>query len=125
MAQAARDAGGMAWYDDSRKAKSAKMNAYEELRKAIMKATDGDNSRGVTKTEFKHALTHMADPLTNKEAADLFNDITNGGFGKITTAKLDGYLDKTAVSKAIHMFKDYKGKDRYLDQAELYKLLTD
>ena len=101
------------------------MNAYEELRKAIMKATDGDNSRGVTKAEFCEAMQGMADPLSHKEAAHLFNEITNGGFGKITTAKLDGYLDKTAVSKAIHLFKDYKGKDRYLDEKELCHLLTD
>ena len=89
-----------------------------------MKATDGDGSRGVTRAEFIDAMTHMAEPINAKDAKALFNDITNGGYGKMTTAKLDGYLDKTAVSKAIHMFKEYKGKDRYLDEGELVALLT-
>lgn len=88
------------------------MDAFEELRKIILKATDGDNSGGVTKKEFCAAMTTMSQPLTEKEAAALFKDITDGGYGKITTMKLDKYLNSEAVRKANNMFKEYAGKDR-------------
>ena len=48
-------------------------------------------------------------------ARRLFERVTNGGFGAITMAKLDGYLDKTAVSYAIKRYKKMRGNDRYID----------
>jgi Ca2+-binding EF-hand superfamily protein len=95
MANELRAAGGkgMTWYNDSRSAKKSKMNAFEELRKIILKATDGNNSGGTTKKEFIEAMTTMSEPLNAHEAAALFKDITDGGYGKITTMKLDKYLD--------------------------------
>jgi len=81
---------------------------------------DEDHSRGITKHEMKSVLMKGNanwDPMTEHEVNALYKAITNG-YGKVTFAKLDGYLSNASVKKAITMFKGAAGKDRHLSNDE-------
>jgi len=98
---------------------------YESLRKSIMTSFDANKSGKIGKKEFVQAAALMSPPMSKEAALRLFNEITNGGFGTITTAKLDGYLDKTAVTAAIKKYKKMKGKDRYINPKEFVAYMED
>eukprot|EP00466_Bigelowiella_natans_P011246 jgi/Bigna1/87256/estExt_fgenesh1_pg.C_180100 len=115
---------GIKWYDDSRAGRTKKQAEYEALRKAIMNSFDTNSSGKIGKKEFVAALAAMKPPMGKKNALRLYNDITNG-FGTISMAKLDGYLDKTAVSLAIQKYKKMRGSDRYIDPKEFVAYMED
>lgn len=103
------------------------MARYEALRKLVFTACDADNSKSITKSEFEKCLTVGNpgwEPMTKQQVDTLYHDITNG-HGKITFAKLDGFLTNESVQKAIHMFKDHAGKDRHLSEEEFMSLMKE
>ena len=98
----------LAWFDDSRTGKTEKQQRYELLRKNLFNKMDFDSNKIVTKSEFVSALTSPT-PSTSpsiwkvmsvEEANRIYNDITSG-FGRVTLAKLDGYLVREAVQLSI------------------------
>jgi len=117
----------MHWYSDTHKSRAARMARYEALRKLVFEACDKDNSKSITKKEFEEVLTVGNagwEPMTKQQVDHLYHEITNG-HGKITFAKLDGFLTNESVQKAIRLFKDFAGKDRHLSEEEFVNLMKD
>lgn len=87
---------------------------------------DADGSKGITKHEMIGVLTKGNanwDPMTEAEVKKLYHAITNG-YGKVTFAKLDGYLSNMSVRKAVNMFKEHAGKDRHLSNDEFMTFMV-
>ena len=106
------------WYEDSRKGRTAKQTKYEELRKLIYSMTDQNNNHSITKSEFVGMISqdgHEWEPMSEDEAAALYKDIT-GGHGRISFAKLDGWLTNKSVRMAIDKYREAKGSDRNLEK---------
>lgn len=106
------------WYEDSRKGRTMKQNKYEELRKLIYTMADQNGNKSITKKEFVGMLTqdgHEWEPMTEAEASELYSDITNG-HGRISFAKLDGWLTNKATRMAIEKYREAKGDNRNLEK---------
>jgi hypothetical protein len=115
------------WYEDTHKSRAARMTRYESLRKLVFAACDADGSKSITKKEFEGCLTVGNpgwEPMTKAQVDDLYHKITNG-HGRITFAKLDGFLTNASVQKAIQMFKGAAGKDRHLSEEEFSALMKE
>lgn len=114
------------WYDDSRAGKREKQQRYEDLRGALFRDLDRDGSRVVSRAEFVRALTSMRSiwkETTAEGANRLFDDIT-AGFGSVTLAKLDGFLVRTAVQKAIRKYRAAKDEKRGITREAFVSFLV-
>jgi len=120
----------LAWFDSSRVGKTEKQQRYEDLRKAIFQSLDEDGSYTVTRGEFVSALTGPSPsthpsiwrPMSHAEASRIFDDITTGR-GKVTLAKLDGYIVTQALHAAIRKYRAAKGDDKQLHEDEFVRFL--
>ena len=120
----------LAWYDSSRVGKTEKQQRYEDLRKAIFQSLDADGSYTITRGEFISALTRPSPSthpsiwrtMNEAEAARIFDDITTGR-GKVTLAKLDGWVVSQALHAAIHKYRAAKGEDKQLEKPEFVRFL--